>query len=189
VIEGARIRRIIHDSDTLMVQVDNRTGQIFLQPQLEKTVNVFLTTEDDRTYHLHLTPTQQDNQTIIIDPITSSIANVFGEKNALPYESALVRLVQQLVKKTLPPTFHLQASDQARLPEPLLALTMTPITSLSNNTLQADVVRLTNITNEVVVLEPALFYQSGVLASYLSRERLLPGQDSQLMIISQRSMG
>jgi len=189
VIEGARVRQILHDSDTLTVQVDNSTGQVFLQPQSEKIFNVFLTTEDDRTYHLHLTPTQQDNQSIVIDPIIPPLANILDKKNSLPYESSLVGLIQQLVKQKIPSTFQGQDRHQAYLPPSLLALTITPISSLFNKTLQADVVQLTNITKEVVVLEPALFYQNGVLANYLSRERLLPGQDSQLIIISQRRLG
>ncbi|MEE9452340.1 MAG: type-F conjugative transfer system secretin TraK, partial [Gammaproteobacteria bacterium] len=136
-IKQARIQRINHDSPDLEIQADEATGHIFIQPRSEQHFNLYLTTEDNLSYHLALTPENQASTPIIID---SKMAQRTGKKLKIEqdgYAKTLITLMQHLARAQIPPGFARVETIERLLSEDS-SLQAHPLYSSENSNLRGE---------------------------------------------------
>jgi len=184
-IQQSRIRTINHDSTALDIQTDETSGIIFIQPQSTSSFNLYLTSEDDVTYHLYLTPIEQASQAILIDStiVSQKIAEHWEKQN--PFTQTITHLMQHLARAEPPPGYAIINPGKVHLSSDL-AITLKALYSYQGQYLRGDVISLINTSDSSVTLSATQFHQQGVIASSLSNRHLAPCEKTQLYLIYQR---
>jgi type-F conjugative transfer system secretin TraK len=175
-VDHDRITRVRGLEGVYDMKNDLVEGAIFIRPleNQRKPFTVFLATERNRNYVLHLTPKDQAADTILLKP-----KEIPGEKakqweNSLPYIKTLTSLVADMMKETAPSGYTVDNMTKAKHRRVNDAITTQLVRVYTGHQWQGWVYQLTNRHKEPVSVCEQDFYQRGDHAIALSNLIMVP---------------
>lgn len=141
------------------IKNDNVQGAVFLQPTRNtKPFTVFVATEQNHNYILHLMPTIQHADTILIQSSDQNVLKSVHRGKASSYNQAITQLMNAMVNHRHLEDYSIQLiPNQENYYSNIATFTLVQI--YSGEYLQGEVYRVKNCTNHTVTLRENGFYQ------------------------------
>jgi type-F conjugative transfer system secretin TraK len=185
-IDGDRIVRVRGLEGVYELKEDAVQGALFIRPTADyqkKSFTLFIATEKNHNYVLHLTPKEQWGDTILLKHKTIQKPHA-RSKNSLQASKALM---MQLISGQRPPHYAAKNSFHAKQYVVSHELTVKPIHMYLGKQLQGYVYQVTNRSQKILTLSEAGFFQGGDRVIALSQLTVAPGH--QVMLYKVRGDG
>lgn len=160
---------------------DEKEGMIFIKPteaNQNKPLSLFITTEEGRSYGLHLTPKKQTAEIIQINPLTPSKTEKPIFEKELPYEDTLLQLFQAMIHNETPQDFIVKNENYPALGIHSSYLSWQRIRTYHGNGLIGDIWCLCNRGKQPIHLNPLKFYNDNVRAISFRDDVLMPNSNT-----------
>lgn len=160
---------------------DEKQGMIFIKPSpyfANRPFNLFVTTEQGRTYNLLLMPMKIPAATIELKPLTPSIKLADHWERNSPYVETLIQLMNGMVNDKQPDGYVVIPVEGkiSRFP----SFTMQLVTVYRGNNLQGEIWRIKSCVRKTVSIKPNEFFQRNTRAIALQDETLSSGSETYL---------
>lgn len=178
-----RIMTVKGISGQFELDKDAELGQVFLKPiatDSRELIHLFLTTEKGHTYPLSLTLKDGPAQSILLMPVEESATQW---KQASHYETLLKNLVQAMVNETPLTGFVKENKATSKHLPKIKGLKITLLQSYQGYQLQGQVLEVTNIAKEAVILKEEDFYQIGVRAVAILNPELSVKAKTRVLVV------
>lgn len=186
-VPGDRVRNIRGSlGDVIDPIIDGRTGDAFLKLPFpgNKPINIFVVTEKDFTYKGTLFPKSIPAEQIVLrnDKAVISNSNSEGVKSSRnSYENQIINLMKVMRDKKN--TDGYQVKNQSKYVD-LGDISMRRSSIYKGQNFVGEIFLLKNSTNKVLSLEEKFFYKNGVRAVKIENTELLPGESTEIFIVS-----
>jgi len=186
-VPGDRVRNIRGSlGEVIDPIIDGRTGDAFLKLPFpgHKPINIFVVTEKDFTYKGTLFPKSIPAEQIVLrnDKAAISSNNVEGVKSSRnSYENQIINLMKVMRDKKN--TDGYQVKNQSKYVD-LGDISMRRSSIYKGQNFVGEIFVLKNSTNKVISLEEKFFYKNGVRAVKIENADLLPGESTEIFIVS-----
>jgi conjugal transfer pilus assembly protein TraK len=186
VISTNELTRIAVDQDRIVrvrglegiydMKNDLAQGAIFIRPleEQKKPFTLFLATEHNRNYVLHLTPQEQSADTILLKPKEIPREKSKKWEDSLPYIKTMTSLIAAMMKDNAPPGYTTQYLTKTKRQRVNDVMTTKLVRVYTGNHWQGFVYELSNRHKQTLSLCEQDFYQSGDQAIALSNLTLAP---------------
>jgi len=185
-VSGDRIRNIKGNPGEIVDPIiDARTGDAFLKLPFpgHKPINIFIVTEKDFTYKGILFPKSIPAEQIVLRN-DKAVLNTGGEVVKLArnsYENQIISLMKAMREKKSIDGYQLKSQGKYI---DLGDLSMRRSTTYKGQNFVGEIFLLKNSTNKILNLEEKFFYKSGVRAIKIETPDLLPGESTEIFIVS-----
>lgn len=180
-VEGTRIRRVYGAEGDFTVIADQDAGAAYLKPTTDKsTISVFVSDEANRTWKLLLSVNDKPSDSIVIksrSPQKVSLAGMDMERNRVIKHMLLALDSDQEIMET-------RAVNRVI---PLWHDAMFVLTKLVEGPYKGEKYRLTNVSNQQMVVDERELYRQGVVAISVERPVLNPAETSDVYVILERN--
>lgn len=182
-VKGDRISVVRGLDGAYDLKKDDKLGDIYIQPTpyfQHKAFNLFVTTEQGRTFNLLASPLDIPAETIELKPLSPSLALAqHWEKNS-PYSQTLMNLINAMVNGENPEGYAVINIGKIKPKKLSNCITMQLLTVYRGNHLQGEIWRIKNDSKSSTYVHPRDFYQDNVLAASLKDELLNPQNETLL---------
>jgi conjugal transfer pilus assembly protein TraK len=176
-IDHDRIARVRGLEGAYELKQDAVQGALFIRPTSDyqtKPFTLFIATEKNHNYVLHLTPKEQWGDTILLKHKT--IPKPYARsKHNVSSTRVLTHFMRQLISGHTPPHYSMRDFTHTRRYAVNNELTVKPIRMYSGKYLRGYVYQITNHSQNIITLSEAGFYQDGDKAIALSQLIVAPG--------------
>jgi conjugal transfer pilus assembly protein TraK len=176
-IDHDRIARVRGLEGAYELKQDAVQGALFIRPTSNyqtKPFTLFIATEKNHNYVLHLTPKEQWGDTILLKHKTSRKPNA-RLKNSLHTTKVLTHLMAHLIAGRPPHQVAIRDFTYAKPYALNNELTVKPLRMYSGKYLRGYVYQITNHSQNIITFSEAGFYQEGDKAIALSQLIVAPG--------------
>lgn len=191
-IKDDRIKQLFGQTDSLIMEIDDELGQIFIKPRLnsKKAIRITLVTENGLTHDLKLIPKNQEAESILFTP-RNQLQD--GKNKAVPLihcddnltnRNQIIQLIQNLSHRIQNISAR-QLSSMHFVNNPNLEIKT--ITEQQQRMYHIEAFEITNITNSPVLLDPVQFYKPPTIAIAFGKRFLAPQTSTFLYIIMENS--
>lgn len=180
-VSGDRIKTTRGISGAYEVIKDEKQGMIFIKPSnyyVNRPFNLFLTTEQGRTFSLLLTPKNIPAVTIELKPLTPSIKMISRWEKNSPYVETIIRLMNDMVNENHPDGYAVIPVEGKIYRFPSFTMQLTTV--LRGDKLQGEIWRIKNCLKRSIDIKPNEFFQRHTRATALQSETLLSGGETYL---------
>jgi type-F conjugative transfer system secretin TraK len=177
-VEKDRILHVRGLEGAYELKHDPVQGALFIKPLADyqsKPFSLFISTEQNHNYVLHLTPKEQLGDTILLKPKGLKSHSVRFQKHSVPYTKLLVNFMTMMMKDTIPSHYASKTVTKAKCHPMGKAITVQRIRHYSGTHFQGALYRVTNRSCQTWLLRESGFYQRGDCAIALSRLTVAPG--------------
>lgn len=173
-ISASDMTKIIVDDDfitdlylsnsAIQTQINNETGELFLQPQTElpkQSFTLMIRTHSGHSYTIVAMPVSMSSETIMLMPAGSGSKKAERWESASNYESLLIRLLKSMSEGGQPDGYkviHLDTKEKNYGQLGSIAY-IKPLTLYKGKKLTGEVYQIINRTNEAITLNEREFYQ------------------------------
>lgn len=183
---GDLIRKVQANSDEITIVQDDKSGEVYIRPNVSaenKPINLFITTEQNFTYKLLLYPKSIPSEQIILrnDSAVKSSDVEVSKVTKNFYEQQIIGLIRVMRSRKKLEGYTLK---QERHYVDLGDLSMRRIITYKGQNFIGEIFTLKNSTNQVVTLEEKMFSKNGVRAVKIEKTELLPGEVTEIFIVS-----
>ncbi|ATD64909.1 type-F conjugative transfer system secretin TraK [Neisseria weixii] len=192
-IEGGRIASWKFMDGDLDIQKDQRTGQLFVRSLIGRPTNLYIISEEGKTYLLVLKPSAKHGDSIIIDEANSKrseavlLASQSGPMPVTTNSSEYVRAIKQLMTSIMNghgADMGMRRSQTYRT-IPLWKNTVFVQTGqYTAADMQAYSYALTNTGASAMEIKEQEFYRPGVYAVAAKKHVLQPGEMTEVYVIA-----
>lgn len=179
-VNGQRIVNIYGTEHEFTATPEGQTGSAYIKPLSEKdTISVFVTDASNQTWRLLLSVTDSPADTIVI-------ASEKKVKTEIPFGRDMERnriikyIVLALRSPEETPEIEVRATNQII---PLWKDTLFVLTAVSQGEYSGEKYRLTNTSNQRMVIDERELYRKGIVAISIERAVLNPGEMSEVYIV------
>ena len=185
-VAGDRIRSVQNNEGELTISRDDKLGEIYIRTTAStenRPLNLFITTEQNFTYKALLYPKAIPSEQIIIkndNTLASSDLEV-AKITKDSYQTQIIALLKAMrLKKKLD---GYQVKQERRWLD-LGDLGMRRISTYKGQNFMGEIFTLRNITSRVIQLEEKIFFKNGVRAVKIEKANLLPGETTEILVVS-----
>lgn len=192
-IEGGRIASWKFMDGDLELQKDTTTGQLFVRSLTSNPTNLFVVSEEGKTYLLVLKPTSKQGDNIVIDVAGANrheaavLAAKSGPMPVTMNSTEYVRAIKKMMASMMSGTSGDMGFNHSREYQtiPLWENTLFVQTgSYTAADMQGFSFTLTNLGSKQLEIREQEFYRQGVLAVAVRKQILQPGEITDVFIIS-----
>jgi conjugal transfer pilus assembly protein TraK len=200
-ISANELTRIAVDHDRILhvrglegaydLKQDTVQGALFIRPTVDyqsKPFSVFIATEAQHNYVLHLTPQNTPADTILLKPkgIHRSVVDSGHVEKGLPYTKTLADLMTTMITHTPSPEYSVEIFKKAKRHRVNKNITIQLVSVYEGKELQGYIYRMINRSAQALTLSENTFYQPGDCAIALSHPSVLPGGEVLLYKVKRR---
>lgn len=182
-VQNDRILNVRGPDGAYQLKEDDNQGAIFIHPNAEaakKPFTLFIATESNQDYVLHLKARDQNADTILIKPLDSVNPKAQAWETASPYTEAVTQLINAMATGNSPDGYAVNMMVKAKsFPLGDIAL-IKPVMAYEGGHLQGMVYQVTNRTPVNLTLTEQEFYQPGDRAIALKTLNVPPYGQTQL---------
>ena len=191
-IEGSRIASWKFMDGDLELQKDTGTGQLFVRSLTSNPTNLFVVSDEGKTYLLVLKPISKQGDNIVIDAASANrkeallLASKTGPMPVTTNSSEFVRAIKKMMTAMVSGNTGSLGISQSRdyLTIPLWKNTLFIQTgSYTAADMQGYAYTLTNLGSKQLEIKEQEFYRQGVLAVTVRKQILQPGEITDVFII------
>lgn len=184
-VVGDRVRSVKGNGGELEISLDEKLGEIYVRPTVmaeNKPLNLFIITEQNFTYKALLYPKSIPSEQIIIrnDNVIDNNEEVIKASNS-SYEQSILSLLKAMRNKKKIQGY--QINDKKKYID-LGELKMQTISTYKGQDLVGEIFTLKNSTDQILDLEEKMFFKNGVRAIKIEKSNLLPGELTEILIVS-----
>jgi conjugal transfer pilus assembly protein TraK len=180
-VKGDRILVVRGLDGAYDLKKDDDLGDIYIQPSpyyQHKIFNLFITTEQGRTFSLLASPLDIPAETIELKPLSPSLTLAKRWETNSPYAETMVNLISAMVNHANPDGYAVIHFGKIKPKKLNNCLTMQLLTMYRGDHLQGEIWKVKNKSQKSVYVTPRIFYQDNVRALSLSDEKLLPEDET-----------
>lgn len=161
-VQNDRILNVRGPDGAYELKEDDSQGAIFIHPAQayqKKPFSLFLATETNQNYVLHVTPQDKNADTILLKPLDAQNPEALHWETASPYTQAITHLMADMVNHQTPEGYAVNAMAKSK--EQYLGdiAILTLVKVYQGAYLQGQVYRVTNRTAQTITLTEREFYQ------------------------------
>jgi conjugal transfer pilus assembly protein TraK len=182
-VKGERISVVRGLEGAYDLKKDDKLGDVYIQPTpyfQQKAFNLFVTTEEGRTFSLLASPLDTPAETNELKPVSPLLALAQRWELNTPYSQALMNLISAMVNTDSPEGYAVVNIDKVKPIRLANELTMQLLTVYKGSHLQGEVWEIKNKSKNTAYIHPRDLYQQHVLAASL-RDEVLRAQKETLL--------
>lgn len=186
-LEDDRIKSANKSDPSFVFDHDSSTGDLFvkfLKDTQPKIIELFITSEKGKTYHLSLSPRKQPGQTVTIrnTDISKAAARRFEGKS--PFKEGMAKLFKAMITRTSLKGYEVK-KDKAHF-QAGAELFMRRTSIYEGDAYVGSVFTVTNNSDAAINLDESKFKKERVLGVSISTNRLAPKESLTLYLVERR---
>jgi conjugal transfer pilus assembly protein TraK len=182
-VENDQITLVKGVSGQFELDKDTELGQVFLKPlstDKHELIHLFVMTKNGHTYPLSLQVEEDAAQSILLMPLSESVAKW---EQSSPYETLLKTLVQAMHNQTPLEGFLMENLKTSQSLPKIKQAKVTQLQTYRGNKLQGQILEIFNTSKEDLSLTEQEFYQKGVRAVAILNPLLLPKGKTRVYVL------
>lgn len=185
-LSGDRIKSTKFDLAELKVSQDDTLGEIYIQllkPYQTKPINIFITSEQNFTYKLILYPKAIPAEQILIknDSVVANSDSQISKTTKNSYQQQIIALLGAMRNKTKLDAYQISHSKKSI---DLGDIEMKRISTYKGQNFIGESFVLINDSNKILNLDEKMFFKNGVRAIKIENPNLIPGEATEILIVS-----
>jgi type-F conjugative transfer system secretin TraK len=182
-VEGDRILHVRGLDGAYELKRDAAQGAFFIRPTPDyqtKSFTLFIATEKNHNYVLHLTPKEQWGDTIVLKPHASKKCQAFTLRNSTSSPKPVITFMEHMIKGDIPPNYVIHNVTHLHYHQENQELTVKLLRLYADERHQGTLYHVTNHTRKTLLLTEKAFYRPGDRAISLSQFVVPPGDHAYL---------
>lgn len=180
-IDGHRVRRIFGAEGEFAVTADKEAGTAYIKPSTDKsTLSLFVSDESGRTWKLLLSVIDGPSDSITIK--SRSISGAVSAQGRDVPRNQLIKRVLLSLQSEGDGEFDFRVSNEI---VPLWSEALFVLTKVIDGPLKGEKYQLTNTSANLMVLDERELYRRHVVAVSIAKPQLLPGESTDVFVLSE----
>jgi len=185
-VASDRIRSVQNNEGELTISRDDKLGEIYIRTTSfaeNKPINLFIVTEQNFTYKALLYPKSIPSEQIIIknDNVVANTDLEVAKTTKNSYQTQIIALLKAMRLKTKIDGY---AIKQERRYLDLGDIGMRRVATYKGQNFIGETFLLKNSTGRLITLNEKIFFKNGVRAIKIQKSELLPGEATEIFIVS-----
>lgn len=183
---GDRIKQFFINQGRLVIEKDEAKGDLYITPAQsfqDKPINLFITSEQGKTFSLLLTPADISSATVVVKSAASGHHNSKACESTSPYEASITQLIKAMALGEVPKGYQVVGARDSVL-EIEENLKIEIITQFVGPSLQGQVLEVTNDSKEPLTLTVEDFEALNALAIAIEESNLAPEASTRILVVT-----
>lgn len=184
---GDRVKQFFINQGRILVERDEIKGDLYVTPTAffqNKDINLFVTSEQGKTFSLLLVPTEMPSATISLKPTgaNNNLAKAWEKESS--YENTLVQLIKSMATGVVPKGYQVKSSPRNQFKFNDEALKVQAITQYTGSKFTGYVLYVRNTKKEKLKLKLSDLAHINPLATAIEEQKLYPKMKTRIFVVT-----